>query len=179
MKRLIAGSWVPFVLIAAIVVLLVLVIATRSNASVNQKPPVTEQIARTITKTWTCQDAIGQSRTKAGNVWAKHSPGYRRYQLRIWQARLEQCRQWNWKSWLPANWRALAVCETGLNWRHYNGGYRSAFGISTREYDRDASYKGVRPWFVKGKPPPTPWEQYQAALGHYERFGDGWGCPGP
>lgn len=50
-----------------------------------------EKIARTITATWTCQDAIGQKRTRANNVWQKHSPGYRRYQLRTWQQRLEQC----------------------------------------------------------------------------------------
>lgn len=50
-----------------------------------------EQVARTITATWTCQDAIGQKRTKAGNVWAKHSRGYRQWQLRVWTARLEQC----------------------------------------------------------------------------------------
>ena len=40
--KLVSGRLVPFVLIAAIVVLLVLVIATRSNAGVNQKPPVAE-----------------------------------------------------------------------------------------------------------------------------------------
>lgn len=176
MKRLIAGSWVPFALVALIAILLVLAIATRSDASVNQKPA--GRVAAVIAATWACQDAIGQPRTKAGNVWQKHSPGYRKWQLRVWQGRLELCRQWNWQAWLPANWVALARCETGINWSHYNGSYRSAFGISTREYDADARYKGVRGWF-DGPKPPTPWEQYQAALGHYERFGDGWGCPGP
>jgi hypothetical protein len=157
-------------LVAAVVASLVLVTTATASPA--------EKVARTITALWSCQDAIGQKRTKAGNVWAKHSPGYRQWQLLAWQGRLEQCRQWNWQSWLPANWVAVARCETGINWSHYNGSYRSAFGISTREYDADARYKGVRGWF-DGPKPPTPWEQYQAALGHYERFGDGWGCPGP
>lgn len=50
-----------------------------------------EKVARAVTATWGCQDAIGQPRTKTGNLWAKHSPGYRRWQLRQWQARLDKC----------------------------------------------------------------------------------------
>lgn len=52
-----------------------------------------EKVARAITATWTCQDAIGQPRTRANNVWQKHSPGYRRWQLLTWQARLETCKR--------------------------------------------------------------------------------------
>lgn len=137
-----------------------------------------EQIARTITAVWKCEDAIGQKRTRAGNVWAKHSIGYRQWQLRVWQGRLEACRQQNWKAWLPAKWYRVARCETGPNWHHANSSYVSAFGISVREYDRDAAYMGVRPWYVRGKGNPSPWEQWQAAVGHYKRFGgfSGWGC---
>ena len=170
---------IPFVLAAAVVALLVLAVATRSDAMATQQTASpAKRVAVAITATWACQNATGQPRTKAGNVWQKHSLGYRKWQLRVWGARLEACRQQHWQAWLPANWVAVARCETGINWSHYNSSYRSAFGISTREYDADARYKGVRGWFA-GPKPPTPWEQYQAALGHYERFGDGWGCPGP
>ena len=157
--------------------LLILVLIITLTATAYAASPA-EKVARTVTKVWSCQDAIGVPRTKTANIWAKHSPAYRRNQLRVWQERLEACRQWNWQAWLPANWVAVARCETGINWFHYNGSYRSAFGISTREYDADAAYMGVRGWFA-GPKPPSPWEQYQAALGHYKRFGDGWGCPGP
>jgi hypothetical protein len=49
----------------------------------------------------------------------------------------------------------------------------SAFAISVREYDRNAALMGVRGWWAKPYPP-SPWEQWQAAIGHYKRFGDGW-----
>jgi hypothetical protein len=140
-----------------------------------------EKVARTITATWTCQDTIGVPRTKAPNVWQKHSPGYRKWQLRVWRARLEVCRQWNWQAWLPANWVAVARCETGINWRHGNRSYVSAFGIQRGSfngaYDSDARKVGMPPW--NDRNPPTPWAQYQTALSHYRSFGDGWGCPGP
>jgi hypothetical protein len=80
-----------------------------------------------------------------------------------------------WRSWLPANWYGVARCETGVNWEHSNGSFTSAFGISWREYDRDAAYMGAPAWRVRH----TPRDQFRAALGHYARFGDGWSCPGP
>ncbi len=94
----------------------------------------------------------------------------------------KQAWQYRWQVWLPDNWARLGACETGYgrkpgNWHHHNSSYVSAFGISRREYDRDARYMGVAPW--NDANPPTPWQQYRAAVGHYRRFGDGWGCPGP
>ena len=90
--------------------------------------------------------------------------------------------QYRWEQWLPSNWQALGACETGYgrrpgNWNHSNGSFVSAFGISRSIYDSDAAYMGAPPWDDRN--PPTPRQQYLAALGHYKRFGDGWGCPGP
>jgi hypothetical protein len=94
----------------------------------------------------------------------------------------QQAWQYRWSVWLPENWQKLGACETGYgrrpgNWKHANSSYVSAFGISRREYDRDAAYMGAPPW--NDANPPTPWHQYRAAVGHLRRFGDGWGCPGP
>ena len=82
---------------------------------------------------------------------------------------------YNWQSWLPANWKAVARCETHYNFEHNNSSFVSAFGISWREYNADAAHMGAPPWNVRH----TPRDQYMAALGHYDRFGDGWSCPGP
>ena len=81
----------------------------------------------------------------------------------------------DWESWLPNNWKGVARCETHFNWEHSNSSFVSAFGISWREYNADAAYMGAPSWHVRH----TPRDQYLAALGHYRRFGDGWGCPGP
>src|SRR4029079_12595927 len=43
--------------------------------------------------------------------------------------------QYNWQSWLPANWKGVASCETHFNWEHSNSRFVSAFGISWREYN--------------------------------------------
>ena len=86
---------------------------------------------------------------------------------------------YDWRSWLPRNWYRLGSCETGgggdPNFEHTNGQFTSAFGISWAEYNADAAFMGAPPWHVRH----TPRDQYLAALGHYKRFGDGWGCPGP
>lgn len=82
---------------------------------------------------------------------------------------------YNWESWLPYNWKGVARCETHFNWEHSNSRFVSAFGISWREYNADAAYMGAPPWHIRH----TPRDQYNAALGHYARFGDGWTCPGP
>lgn len=87
--------------------------------------------------------------------------------------------QYDWRSWLPRNWYLVGSCESGYggdpNWEHSNNRFTSAFGISWQEYNADAAYMGAPPWNVRH----TPRDQYRAALGHYARFGDGWGCPGP
>jgi hypothetical protein len=84
---------------------------------------------------------------------------------------------YDWRAWLPSNWRAVAECETHLNWRHSNSSFVSAFGISRTIYDTDARAAGVPGW--SDVRPPTPRQQYLAALAHYRMFGDGWGCSGP
>lgn len=136
--------------------------------------PLPERIARTITATWACQDQIGQKRARAGNVWAKHSPGYRQWQLRVWQQRREHCRQQNWKTWLPAHWYRVGRCETQLNWRHSNSQYQGAFGFAIPSWD---GYK--LPGYPAEAWQATPWQQYKVALEIYNRFGmSGWGCKG-
>ncbi len=88
---------------------------------------------------------------------------------------------YNWRSWLPANWKAVGTCETGYggdpNFKFANGSFVSAFGISRSIYDTDARMSGTPPW--NDANPPTPRQQYLAAAAHYQHFGDGWGCPGP
>lgn len=84
---------------------------------------------------------------------------------------------YNWRSWLPANWVGVATCETHMDFSFANSSFVSAFGISRSIYDSDAAYMGAPPW--NDAHPPTPRQQYLAALGHYAQYGDGWGCPGP
>jgi hypothetical protein len=157
-------------MILTLAVLIILILTTAAHA----KRSPAEQVARTITATWTCQDQIGIPRTKARNVWAKHSPGYREWQLRVWKARLETCRQWNWPAWLPAHWQRVGQCETQLNWRHSNSSYQGAFGFAISSWD------GYRlPGYPSEAWQATPWQQYQVALQIYNRFGmSGWGCKG-
>jgi hypothetical protein len=150
----------------------IILLALTATATAGRSPA--EKVARTITATWTCQDTIGAPRTKAPNVWAKHSAGYRKWQLRVWQARLETCRQWNYKAWLPAHWQRVAQCETQTNWRHSNSSHQGAFGFAVSSWDgyRLPGYPGEA-WQA------TPWQQYQVALQIYNRFGmSGWGCKG-
>lgn len=90
----------------------------------------------------------------------------------------------HWWEWLPSNWQALGACETGYgrrpgNFAHANSSFVSAFGISRSIYNRDAAYHGGPPWSDDPARRPTPRQQYEAALGHYAMFGDGWTCPGP
>jgi hypothetical protein len=113
--------------------------------------------------------------------WARYAAATWVARARSARLRLEAWREhhFDWRSWLPANWYALGSCETGYggdpNWEHSNGRFTSAFGISWAEYDADAAYMGAPPWHVRH----TPRDQYDAALGHLARFGDGWSCPGP
>lgn len=101
-----------------------------------------------------------------------------RERARAARARLAEWRkEYAWWEWLPSNWVAVARCETHINWSHSNSSFVSAFGIRRSLYDSDAAYMGAPPW--DDADPPTPREQYMAALGHYRQYGDGWGCPGP
>ncbi len=95
--------------------------------------------------------------------------------------------QFNWREWLPDNWRRLGACETGYgrepgSWSWDSGRYVSAFGIYRAGYADDAHRIGQLSWdetIQKLKRLPTPREQYLAALSHLRTYGDGWGCPGP
>ena len=94
-------------------------------------------------------------------------------------------RHWAWREWLPSNWLAVAICESGHNppnWSHDSGTYVSAFGIYRAGYVDDAHRIGNLSWDETIRELgrlPTPREQYDAALSHYREHGDGWGCPGP
>ena len=137
--------------------------------------------------TWERQSARDGDRATRTPLARGRSCHWARYAAREWQARARSARvaleRWrylyDWRSWLPANWYRLGSCETGYggapNWEHSNDRFTSAFGISWAEYDADAAHMGAPPWRVRH----TPRDQYLAALGHLDRFGDGWGCPGP
>ncbi len=116
------------------------------------------------------------------------------YLALLWRTKARAARRayerwyaWNydWRSWLPANWLAVAICESGHNppnWKHDSGTYVSAFGIYRPGYRDDAHRIGKLSWdetLRRLKRYPTPRAQYQAALSHYRTHGDGWGCPGP
>ena len=102
--------------------------------------------------------------------WQRSCTIARKVYKRVWNEY-----HYDWEAWLPWNWKGVARCETHYNWEHSNSRFVSAFGISWREYNADAAYMGAPPWHVRH----TPRDQYNAALGHYARFGDGWSCPGP
>ncbi len=170
------------ILLAILVILAALVVVTRANASDPSKGTV---VSETIVATWRCQDKLPEERTPARSPWKHHSRGYWVRELNLWTLRLRACRatlarrayEWNWQAWLPDYGARLAVCETSMNWGFVgsstDGHFVSAFAISVQEYDRDAARMGVRGWWDRPAPP-SPWEQWQAARGHYARFGDGW-----
>ncbi len=62
-----------------------------------------ERLARTVTATHKCQKTIGERPTAFR--WRKHSRSYRLWQIRVWQGRLEACRQ--------QNWFFVAACQLG------------------------------------------------------------------
>lgn len=170
--------------LAALTVLVLMGLVGTNGAQageMQQKCPKLKQgIAYYQHKTWAIQDKFGVRRTEV----SKHNIVSCKYALWVrnawkWRAKHENhVLQHRWQLWLPSKWYRLAICETHLNWQHQNGSYVSAFGISRREYDNDAAYNKAPPW--NDVKPPSPWYQYQAALGHYARFGgfSGWGCRG-
>jgi hypothetical protein len=103
---------------------------------------------------------------------------------RAWQAKHELDRwtayHWNWRSWLPAGWAAIARCETGLRWDWNSGAYQGSFGFAVSSWD---AFRGQAD--PKAGPYPseaylaTPRQQYEVALAIYRRYGlTGWGCAG-
>lgn len=85
---------------------------------------------------------------------------------------------YDWRSWLPAKWVRIAICETGLNWRHSNSSYEGAFGFALSSWDAFVPYADRK----AGPYPPnaylaTPRQQYEVALAIWRRYGlSGWGC---
>jgi hypothetical protein len=130
--------------------------------------------------------AVPRGRGSTGGARISDLPGRcPRYLARVyrakayaWRLRYEAWREYHYayRSWMPAFWRAIAVCESGQNppnWNHDSGTYVSTFGIIRSEYDADAAYFGAPPWRVRH----SPRDQYRAARGHQARFGlGGWGC---
>lgn len=168
---------------------LLLILAATAHAA---KPKLSTLIAEKQVATWKCQDKLQWARTRASvPPWSlPRSTAYRQWVLKAWtqrhgicQAALrEQARQWNWSAWLPDKWRRVGQCETGLNWLHANSSYVSAFGIQAGShngaYDSDAAKVGMPPWTDAQGRHPSPWQQYQTAVSHYNQFGgfSGWGC---
>lgn len=166
------GETIRTRLIAAVALIALIALLVVAVAKSAPRPPVVEKLAKTITTTWKCQDRIGEKRTKAGKVFAKHSISYRKWQLKTWQARAEECRQWDWQTWLPSQWKTVIQCETQSNHRHYNSSYEGAYGFATSSWDafRPASYPSNANLA-------TPWQQYMVASRIHARYGfSGWGC---
>jgi hypothetical protein len=123
-------------------------------------------------------------------------PACPRYLSKLWRSKAQAARaqyvrwfeyHWNWRRWLPANWRALGACETGYgrepgSWTWDSGDYVSAFGIYEPGYRDDARRIGNFGWEETKQRLgrlPSPREQFEAAKSHLRTHGDGWGCPGP
>ena len=127
------------------------------------------------------QESVRAVRKPAGCAHARWKASAWRERAAAARVAYERWHQhhYSWREWLPSNWYALGSCETGYggdpNWNHSNSSFTSAFGISWAEYDADAAHMGAPPWRVRH----TPRDQWNAALGHLDRFGDGWTCPGP
>ncbi len=169
----------PYALIITLVLVASLVVVSRARAA---QPSIQVRTAQTIVATWKCQDKIPEPRTAARSPWKPHSRAYRAQELQRWQERWRACtyvlreraRQWHWEEWLPDKWRRIGVCETGLNWQHYNSSYEGAFGFATSSWD---AFKPAG--YPDHASQASPWEQYQVALAIYNRYGfSGWGCRG-
>jgi hypothetical protein len=112
--------------------------------------------------------------------WARHAADTWKARARAARLALERwlAYQYDWRSWLPAKWVRIAICETGLNWRHSNSSYEGAFGFAKSSWD-SFKYRADR----KAGPYPedawqaTPRQQYEVALAIWRAFGfSGWGC---
>lgn len=91
--------------------------------------------------------------------------------------------EFDWVSWLPDKWRRVGICETSLRWDWDSGRYVSAFGIYRAGYADDAHRIGGLSWDETVRRLgrlPTPREQFNAALSHFNANGgfSGWGCRG-
>lgn len=171
--------------IAALIICLAMMFASTGAA----QPSLKVQTSILIKATWDCQEKIPRPHSLAYSPWKPHNRSFREAQIALWTSNLNKCqavltekkRQWNWQA-LDPTWMKLAICETGKNgvpdWfaegSSKDGTFYSAFNIGRGEYDKDARYMGVRPWYVEGKGVPSPYEQMQAAKGHLARWHGGW-----
>ncbi len=160
--------------------LLAILVLAAVSAAQAAGPNLQTRTAQTIVATWGCEDKLPRPHTRAYSPWKPHSAGFRRAQLNLWTHRLSACRavlrerarQWNWQAWLPDKWRRIGVCETGLNWQHYNSSYEGAFGFATSSWD---AFKPAG--YPDHASQASPWQQYQVALAIWRRYGfSGWGC---
>jgi hypothetical protein len=161
--------------IAAITTLLV-----TANLATAAAPRMSTRIAETIVSTWRCQDKLPVARMHARSPWKPHSAAYRAAELQRWQQRLQGCqailkeraRQWNWQAFTTAMERAVAMCETQLNWRHSSTGYGGAYGFARSSWD------AFKPAGYPAEPEQaTPWQQTVVARRIHDRYGwSGWGC---
>jgi hypothetical protein len=171
-------------------------------ASVVQKAQQAEQlgtlryrIATLRQQTWSCQQGLGETPSRAGQQNVARLPqsvAYLKWAAKLWSDRASACgakkaervRQWNWRAF-PSWIISLGVCESGgsggaapgePNWyaegSSSDGTFFSAFNISRSVYDRDAHHMGVRGWYG-GKGVPSPYEQAMAVIGHVRLYGDG------
>lgn len=161
---------------AAVTLIVLYASASAAASSTNLKT----RTAQTIVATWKCEDKIPRPHTRAYSPWKPHSVAFRRAQLNLWTKRLAACRavlaertrQWDWQRWLPDKWRRIAICETQLNWQHYNSSYEGAFGFATSSWD---AFKPAG--YPDHASQATPWQQYVVALRIHARYGfSGWGC---
>lgn len=167
------------ILVIALTLVAALVVATRAPAG---GPSVQVRTSEAIVATWACEDKLPRPRTFARSPWKPHSASFRAAQLNLWTKRLAACRavlrerarQWNWQAWLPDKWRRIGICETGLNWQHYNSSYEGAFGFATTSWD---AFKPAG--YPDHASQASPWQQYVVALAIWRRYGfSGWGCRG-
>lgn len=85
-----SARWIPLLLVASLVLALLLS-AGRATAA---RDPLPGKIDRTILATWKCQRDLEAPRSeKKRSPWklGHHSPGFKRAELRRWQARWRTC----------------------------------------------------------------------------------------
>jgi hypothetical protein len=147
--------------------------------------------------------AYTASRTAMGlagavpRVWYQQCPALRERAV-AWRGRARKAARelavwkrdnYQWWRWMPrgSKWYRVASCETGYgrdpNFAHDSGTYVSAFGIYRPGYADDAHRVGNLSWdeTIRARGTvPTPREQYDAAVSHYNAHGgfSGWGCRG-
>lgn len=75
--------------------------------------------------------------------------------------------------WLPRIYYAIAVCETGLNYKHHTRDYQGAYGFYRGSWDE---YKPSG--YPNDADQATPYQQYVVAKRIHDKYNSfsGWGC---